>query len=86
MINHQGPFPAVTINYSLKPGASLDATFQGIEQALAELHMPVFSCSEPAGDIKAFAEQELHARPAHSVGADRDLYRARRSLIVLLIR
>ncbi|MBA2127464.1 acriflavine resistance protein B [Hyphomicrobium methylovorum] len=57
VVNHQGPFPAVTINYSLKPGANIDETLQGIEQALAELHMPESIRSEPAGDVKAFAEQ-----------------------------
>jgi multidrug efflux pump len=26
VVNHQGPFPAVTINYSLKPGVSIDTS------------------------------------------------------------
>ena len=57
VINHQGPFPSVTINYSLRPGVSMDTSLRGIEQALAELHMPESIRGEPAGDAKAFAEQ-----------------------------
>jgi multidrug efflux pump len=57
VINHQGPFPSVTINYSLRPGVSMDTSLQGIEQALAELHMPESIRGEPAGDAKAFSEQ-----------------------------
>jgi len=56
-INHQGPFPSVTISYSLRPGVSMDTSLQGIEKALGELHMPETIRGEPAGDAKAFAEQ-----------------------------
>ncbi|WP_439541575.1 efflux RND transporter permease subunit [Hyphomicrobium sp.] len=57
VINHQGPFPAVTISYNLKPGASLETALSGIDQALAGLHMPQSIRGEPAGDAKSFAEQ-----------------------------
>ncbi len=57
VVNHQGPFPAVTINYNLRPGVSLDTSLKGIDAALAALHMPKSIRGEPAGDIKAFAEQ-----------------------------
>ena len=57
VVNHQGPFPAVTINYNLRPGVSLDTSLKGIDAALAELHMPESIRGEPAGDVKAFAEQ-----------------------------
>ena len=40
VVNHQGPFPAVTINYNLRPGVSLDTSLKGIDAALAALHMP----------------------------------------------
>jgi multidrug efflux pump len=56
-VNHQGPFPAVTINYNLRPGANIDTTLKGIEAALGELHMPETIHGEPAGDAKAFAQQ-----------------------------
>jgi multidrug efflux pump len=35
----------------------MDTSLRGIEQALAELHMPESIRGEPAGDAKAFAEQ-----------------------------
>jgi multidrug efflux pump len=57
VVNHQGPFPAVTINYNLKPGATLDASLKGIDRALAAIHMPESIHGEPAGDAKAFLEQ-----------------------------
>ncbi|WP_409560525.1 efflux RND transporter permease subunit [Hyphomicrobium sp. MC8b] len=57
VVNHQGPFPAVTINYSLKPGVSVDTSLQAIDQALQKLHMPESIRAEPAGDAKAFQEQ-----------------------------
>jgi multidrug efflux pump len=57
VVNHQGPFPAVTINYNLRPGVSLDTSLKGIDAALAALHMPESIRGDPAGDAKAFAEQ-----------------------------
>jgi multidrug efflux pump len=57
VVNHQGPFPAVTINYSLKPGVSVDTSLVAIDQALQKLHMPDSIRAEPAGDAKAFVEQ-----------------------------
>ena len=57
VVNHQGPFPAVTISYNLKPGASLETALRGIDQALAGLHMPESIRGEPAGDARSFAEQ-----------------------------
>ncbi|MET0640224.1 MAG: efflux RND transporter permease subunit, partial [Hyphomicrobium sp.] len=57
VVNHQGPFPSVTINYSLKPGVSIDTSLRAIDNALQNLHMPESIRAEPAGDAKAFAEQ-----------------------------
>ncbi|MBS0235694.1 MAG: efflux RND transporter permease subunit [Proteobacteria bacterium] len=57
VVNHQGPFPAVTINYSLRPGVSMDTSLQAIDAALQNLHMPESIRAEPAGDAKAFQEQ-----------------------------
>ena len=57
VVNHQGPFPAVTINYNLKPGVSMDTSLKGIDEALQNLHMPESIRGEPAGDAKAFLEQ-----------------------------
>ena len=57
VVNHQGPFPAVTINYSLRPGVSMDTSLRAIDAALQNLHMPESIRAEPAGDAKAFQEQ-----------------------------
>jgi multidrug efflux pump len=57
VVNHQGPFPAVTISYGLAPGATLDAALADIQQAMAELHPPSGLRGEAAGNARAFAEQ-----------------------------
>ncbi len=57
VVNHQGPFPAVTISYGLAPGATLDGALAAIDQAMAELHTPPGLRGEAAGDARAFAEQ-----------------------------
>jgi hydrophobe/amphiphile efflux-1 (HAE1) family protein len=57
VVNHQGPFPAVTITYNLLPDSTLDDATQGIAAALADLRMPDSIRAEAAGDAKAFAAQ-----------------------------
>src|SRR5499426_330730 len=57
VVNHQGPFPAFTISYSLRPEVSLDEATQAIRAAVAELHMPDSIRADSAGDAKAFAQQ-----------------------------
>jgi multidrug efflux pump len=57
VVNHQGPFPAVTINYGLAPETLLADAQEAIRQAIAELRMPDSIRAEAAGDAKAF-EQE----------------------------
>src|SRR6185312_12225730 len=57
VVNHQGPFPAVTVTYNLKPETTLDEATQSIRQAIAELRMPAAIRVEAAGDAKAFAQQ-----------------------------
>jgi len=54
VVNHQGPFPAVTLSYNLKPGVSLDAASRQIDAALAAAHAPDTLHAEPAGDAKSF--------------------------------
>ena len=54
VVNHQGPFPAVTLSYNLKPGVSLQAATQGIEAAMAAAHAPDTLHAEQAGDARAF--------------------------------
>jgi hydrophobe/amphiphile efflux-1 (HAE1) family protein len=57
VVNHQGPFPAVTISYNLIAGATLDEATEAIGQAVAELRLPDAIRTEAAGDAKAFAAQ-----------------------------
>jgi multidrug efflux pump len=57
VVNHQGPFPAVTISYSLRPDMTLDEATTAIRQAIADMRMPDSIRAEAAGDAKAFAQQ-----------------------------
>jgi len=57
VVNHQGPFPAVTISYGLNADMTLDEAQTAIRQAIAELRMPDSIRAEPAGDAKAFAKE-----------------------------
>jgi multidrug efflux pump len=57
VVNHQGPFPAVTITFNLAQGTSLDMALSRIEAAMAEMHTPPGLTGETAGDARAFAEQ-----------------------------
>jgi len=56
-VNHQGPFPAMTISYNLAPGNTLDQALRDIDRAMAEIHTPAGLHGEMAGDARAFAEQ-----------------------------
>jgi multidrug efflux pump len=53
VINHQGPFPAVTITYNLAPNVPLAVASAAIDKAVAELHLPDTIRSEFAGDARA---------------------------------
>jgi multidrug efflux pump len=57
VVNHQGPFPAITISYNLGPDNTLDAALRDIDRAMAEIHTPAGLRGETAGDARAFAEQ-----------------------------
>jgi multidrug efflux pump len=57
VVNHQGPFPAVTISYGLAADMTLDEAQAAIRQAIAELRMPDSIRAEAAGDAKAFTQQ-----------------------------
>ncbi|WP_408968069.1 efflux RND transporter permease subunit [Paraburkholderia sp. BL6669N2] len=39
-INHQATFPAITVSFNLRPGASIGPVTQQISQAVAALRMP----------------------------------------------
>jgi multidrug efflux pump len=57
VVNHQGPFPAVTINYGVAPDFPLAEAQDAISRAVAELRMPDSIRAEAAGDAKAFEQQ-----------------------------
>jgi multidrug efflux pump len=57
VVNHQGPFPAVTINYGLTADMTLDEAQAAISQAIAELRMPDAIRAEAAGDAKSYQRQ-----------------------------
>jgi multidrug efflux pump len=57
VVNHQGPFPAVTVSYGLAADMPLAEAQQAIEQAVAALHKPDSIRAEPAGDAKAYQQQ-----------------------------
>jgi multidrug efflux pump subunit AcrB len=54
VINHQGPYAAVTLSYNLAPGVGLQQAGDAINAAIADLRMPDGIRAEPAGDAKAF--------------------------------
>jgi len=57
VVNHQGPFPAVTINYGLIEGMLLADAQDAIRKAIDELRMPDSIRAEAAGDARAFEQQ-----------------------------
>ena len=57
VVNHQGPFPAVTINYGLTEGMTLQDAQMAMRQAIADLHMPDEIRAEAAGDARAYQQQ-----------------------------
>jgi multidrug efflux pump len=57
VVNHQGPFPAVTVNYGVAPDMLLAEAQEAIRQAVAELRMPDSIRAEAAGDARAVEEE-----------------------------
>ena len=53
-INHQGQFPSVTISFNLAPGVALGDATKAIEQAQAELGMPLSIQAAFQGTAQAF--------------------------------
>ena len=57
VVNHQGPYPAVTITYNLSPEMTLDEAQRNIARAVADLRIPDTIRADAAGDAKAFQQQ-----------------------------
>jgi hydrophobe/amphiphile efflux-1 (HAE1) family protein len=68
VVNHQDQFPAVTITYNISEDTTLDAVTAGIEQAVAEMHLPDTIHSDFAGDIRAF-KSSVGAQPILLIAA-----------------
>ncbi|MDE2362842.1 MAG: efflux RND transporter permease subunit [Hyphomicrobiales bacterium] len=56
VVNHQGPFPAVTISFNLAEGATLDAATTAIQQAVADMNPPDGLRTEFAGEARDFRQ------------------------------
>ena len=53
VVNHQGPFPAITISYNVKADTTLDAAQASIHAAIADMRLPDSIRAEDAGDARA---------------------------------
>ena len=55
-VNHQGPFPSITISYGLAPDMTLEEASRKIREAVNALQMPQSLRADFAGDAKDFAD------------------------------
>ena len=55
VVNHQGPFPSVTITFNLAPGTGIEAATQAVREAVGSLYLPDSIRADFAGDAKNFA-------------------------------
>ncbi len=68
VVNHQGQFPSTTITYNIAPNVPLETATTGVQQAVAELHVPDAIHADFAGDVQAF-QQAAGAQPLLIVAA-----------------
>jgi multidrug efflux pump len=61
-VNHQGPFPAITISFALAPGLALSDAVTEVQRAELEIGMPSTIHGGFAGTAKVF-EQSLKNQP-----------------------
>ncbi len=57
VVNHQGPFPAVTISYNVKTGLALETATKAIDAAVAAMTLPENIRVEAAGEARSAAQQ-----------------------------
>ncbi|MGO4707319.1 efflux RND transporter permease subunit [Microvirga sp. 2MCAF38] len=62
VVNHVQQFPAVTFNFELSPGASLDEAIRDVKAAEASVNLPSNFVGSFAGDAQEFA-QSLASQP-----------------------
>jgi multidrug efflux pump subunit AcrB len=53
-VNHQGPFPSITISFALAPGTALSQAVDVVEQAQQEIGMPANVTARFAGTAQVF--------------------------------
>ncbi|HSU33104.1 MAG TPA: multidrug efflux RND transporter permease subunit [Bryobacteraceae bacterium] len=61
-VNHQGPFPAITMSFALAPGLALSTAVTEVQRAEEEIGMPSGVQGAFAGTAKVF-EQSLKSEP-----------------------
>jgi hydrophobe/amphiphile efflux-1 (HAE1) family protein len=57
VVNHQGPYPAVTISYDVAPAATLDEVQTALRKVIADLRLPDSIRADAAGDAKVVQGQ-----------------------------
>jgi multidrug efflux pump subunit AcrB len=55
-VAHQGQFPAVTLSFSMRPGAPLERGTEIVQQAMGELQMPADIRGSFQGNARVFAQ------------------------------
>ena len=53
-VNHQGPFPSITLSFALAPGTALSQAVDAVEQAEQEIGMPASVRGQFAGTAQVF--------------------------------
>ena len=53
-VNHQGPFPSITISFALAPGIALSQAVDAVQQAQQEIGMPANVIAKFAGTAQVF--------------------------------
>jgi multidrug efflux pump len=72
-INHQGTFPAVTVSFNLRPGASIGQATQQVDAAVAQLRMPASIVGAFAGTAQVF-KQSVASEPLLVLAAILSVY------------
>jgi multidrug efflux pump len=62
VVNHQGPFPAITISYNVKADTTLEAAQDRLSKAVADMRLPDSIRVEAAGEARA-SRQGTGAQP-----------------------
>src|ERR1035438_10103488 len=61
-VNHQGPFPSITLSFALAPGAALSDAVAAVQNAEDDIGIPANVHGSFAGTAQAF-QQSLKSEP-----------------------